>query len=156
MEKLNRVVAVRMDEDLLGAIGKRIELLRMRVPDGTFNPGTIIRSALRMGRGKAGQRRQGRARRGKAGPGGMAWRGKAWCGEARQARLGRQRSNSSSLSRIAGGVMNASDFRSIIRPNQNTLWRRVDWPVAITWGAICAVEFAIIYGAASYVMGAIR
>jgi hypothetical protein len=38
MGKLNRVVAVRMDEDLLDAIGKRIELLRMRVPDGTFNP----------------------------------------------------------------------------------------------------------------------
>lgn len=52
--------------------------------------------------------------------------------------------------------MNASDFRTIIRPDQNTLWRRVDWPVEITWGAIAAVEFAIIYGAASFVMGAIR
>lgn len=60
MGKLNRVVAVRMDEDLLDAIGKRIELLRMRVPDGTFNPGTIIRSALRMelARGKK-QEKQG-------------------------------------------------------------------------------------------------
>ena len=52
--------------------------------------------------------------------------------------------------------MNASDFRNILKPNQNTLWRRVDWPVAITWGVICAVEFAIIYGAATLVMGAIR
>jgi hypothetical protein len=43
-----------------------------------------------------------------------------------------------------------------LKPSQNTLWRRVDWPVAITWGVIAAVEFCIIYGAASYVMGAIR
>ena len=52
--------------------------------------------------------------------------------------------------------MNASDFRSILKPSQAPLWRRVDWPVAITWGVIAAVEFCIIYGAASYVMGAIR
>ena len=80
MEKLNRVVAVRMDEDLLGAIGKRIELLRMRVPDGTFNPGTIIRSALRMGQGNAGQRRHGRHGMARQG---MVRRGSA--GKARQA-----------------------------------------------------------------------
>ena len=48
------------------------------------------------------------------------------------------------------------DFRSILKPSQAPLWRRVDWPVAITWGVIAAVEFCIIYGAASYVMGAIR
>ena len=48
------------------------------------------------------------------------------------------------------------DFGSILKPSQAPLWRRVDWPVAITWGAICAVEFAIIYGAATYVIGAIR
>ena len=36
------------------------------------------------------------------------------------------------------------DFRTIIFPGKDSLWRRVDWPVAITWGAICAVEFAII------------
>lgn len=43
-----------------------------------------------------------------------------------------------------------------IFPGKDSLWRRVDWPVAITWGVIAAVEFCIIYGAASYVMGAIR
>lgn len=67
-QKLSRVTAVRLDDDLIEGIEDYVARKQAAEPDGTFNPSTFIRSAVRMKLARAGsqaqqslQRRQGAA-----------------------------------------------------------------------------------------------